>query len=108
MTRSETNREKPKFRRLQYDTEFENLQNCSDSFRVGGLELAQRTAHIGQRVPVLTRRTVLRWLRRLAGVGNRVPELSTGAIQRLCRTDPGAEERQGDRSGREKGDGRTT
>ena len=83
--------------------------NCSDSFRFGELELAQRTAHIGQRVPVLTGRTVLRWLRRLAGVGNRIPELSTGAIQRLCRTDPGAEERQGsNRSGRENGDGRRT
>ena len=76
-------------------------------FRFGGLELTQRTAHIGQRVPVLTGRTVLRRLRRLAGVGNRIPELSTGAIQRLCRTEPGAEERQGhNRSGRENGDGR--
>lgn len=83
--------------------------NCSGSFRFGGLELTQRTAYIGQRVPVLTGRTALRRLRRLAGVGNRIPELSTGAIQGLCRTDPGAEERQGrSRNGRENGDGLTT
>lgn len=72
-----------------------------------GLELTQRPAHIGQRVPVLTGRTVFGRLRRLARVGNRIPELPTDAIQRLCRTDPGAEQRQGsDGSGRKDGDGR--
>lgn len=87
----------------------EVISDPARSFRTGGLELTQRTAHIGQRVPVLTRRTVLRRLRRLAGVGNRIPELSTGAIQRFCRTDPGVEGRQGsNRSGHENGDGRTT
>lgn len=73
-----------------------------------GLELTQRAAHVRQRVPVLTGRTVLRRLRRLAGVGDRVPELAIDAIQRVCRSDPGAEQRHGGNgSGRENGDGAT-
>ena len=55
-----------------------------------GLELTQRAAHIGQRVPVLTGRTILCRLRCLASVGDWIPELSVDAIERLCRTDPGA------------------
>ena len=74
---------------------------------VAFLELAKWPAYIGQRVPVLSGPTVLRRLRRLAGVGNRIPELSVDAIQRLCRTDPGTEQRHGGkRSGRKNGDGR--
>ena len=73
----------------------------------GGLEQTQRSADIGQRVPILAGRTVVRRARRLAGVGDRIPELSVHAVERLCRTDPCAEQRRGgDGSGRKSRDGR--
>jgi hypothetical protein len=73
------------------------------------LELTQRSADIGQRVPVLTGCTVVRRTRRLAGVGDRIPELPVHAVEWLCRADPSAEQRHGgsDGSGCNGGDGRT-
>src|SRR5882757_5891029 len=75
----------------------------------GRLELTQRSADIGQRVPVLTGCTVVRRTRRLAGVGDRIPELPVHAVKWLCRADPSAEQRHGgsDGSGCNGGDGRT-
>ncbi len=71
-------------------------------------ELPQGPADIGQGVPVLTGSTIVRRSRRLAGVGDRIPELAVDAVQRLCGTDPGPEQRRGSNGGGgNNGDGRT-